>query len=91
MRALEREGRVAEDLYAMVESPVDAALHLLSYLDTGPTETAVSGGWSAIESLLTAPGDEGGTSSPATGSRFSLRVRGREPSSRRSRLAERAR
>jgi hypothetical protein len=60
VRALEREGRVAEDVYAMVESPVDAALHLLSYLDTGPTETAVSGGWSAIESLLTAPGDEGG-------------------------------
>lgn len=60
VRAVERQDRLADDLYAMVRSPVDASLQLLSPLDTGTAEVAVGGGWSAIESLLTAPGDAGG-------------------------------
>ncbi|MCW2985774.1 MAG: hypothetical protein JWR63_3344 [Conexibacter sp.] len=60
VRAVERQDRLADDLYSMVQSPVDAAIQLLSHLDTGPRESAVGGAWSAIESLLTAPGDEGG-------------------------------
>lgn len=60
MRALERQDQLSDDLYAVSSGPVDSALQLLSHLDASPPETAVAGGWSAIESLLTAPGDEQG-------------------------------
>lgn len=60
VRALERQDRLSEDLYAVTRGPVDSALQLLSHLDASSPETAVAGGWSAIESLLTAPGDEQG-------------------------------
>ena len=56
VRALEREEVVGELESAGV---VDAAIELLSHLQHGPAPVAVAGGWSAIESLLTGPGDEG--------------------------------
>lgn len=36
---------------------IDASLELLGTLDQGPAATAVAGGWAAVETLLTAPGD----------------------------------
>ncbi len=36
---------------------IDASLELLGPLDAGPTATAAAGGWAAVETLLTAPGD----------------------------------
>lgn len=58
VRALERQGLLGSDLYQLHGHPIDSALQLLSHLDSSPSETAVAGGWSAVESLLTAPGDE---------------------------------
>lgn len=60
VRALERQDQLTVDLYAASEAPVDSALRLLSHLDASSPETAVAGGWSAIESLLSGPGDEQG-------------------------------
>lgn len=60
VRALERQDRLVDDVNAIASGPVDAALQLLAHLDQGPPEAAATSGWSAIESLLTAPGDEGG-------------------------------
>lgn len=60
VRALERQDRLVDDLGAIASGPVDAALQLLAHLDQGPPEAAATSGWSAIESLLTAPGDEDG-------------------------------
>jgi hypothetical protein len=54
VRALERENRVFQLAAGDV---VDAALELLSHLDSGPRAPAVAGGWSAIEILMRAPGD----------------------------------
>ena len=56
VRALERESRVL-DLSGGAKV-IDAALELLSSLESGATAPAVSGGWSAIEILLGGPGDE---------------------------------
>ncbi len=56
VRALEREGLLASDLYALPRDAIDSALQLVSHLDTGPAEVAVAGGWSAIESILAGPG-----------------------------------
>jgi hypothetical protein len=60
VRALTRQDRLTDDLYAESQGPVDSALRLLAHLDASSPETAVAGGWSAIESLLSAPGDEEG-------------------------------
>jgi hypothetical protein len=60
VRALERQDRLVDDLTAIASGPIDAALQLLAHLDQGPPEAAATSGWSAIESLLTAPGDAGG-------------------------------
>ncbi len=38
---------------------IDAALQLLSALDAGAPGAAVAGGWAAVESLLSDPGDDG--------------------------------
>lgn len=56
VRALQREGLLAADLYELPRDAVDSTLQLVSHLDTGPPEVAVAGGWSAIESILTGPG-----------------------------------
>jgi hypothetical protein len=56
VRALEREGLLAADLYELPRDAIDSTLQLVSHLDTGPPEVAVAGGWSAIESILTGPG-----------------------------------
>ena len=56
MRALERERR----LFDLAQpTRVDSALELLAQLDMAPSPVAVAGGWSAVESLLTGPGDPG--------------------------------
>lgn len=55
VRALEREKRLL-DLER--SGPVDDALELLSHLIEAPAPVAASGGWSAVESLLSGPGDE---------------------------------
>jgi len=60
VRSLARQERLTHNLDAINKGPVDSALQLLSHLDASSPETAVAGGWSAIESLLTAPGDEQG-------------------------------
>lgn len=36
---------------------IDASLELLGPLDQGPIATAAAGGWAAVETLLSAPGD----------------------------------
>jgi hypothetical protein len=56
VRALTRENKVAAKLQGGDE--VDAALELLSHLQSGPPAVAAAAGWSAIESLLLGPGDE---------------------------------
>ncbi len=56
VRALEREDKLFE---LSGGSAVDSALELLAQMNTGPSPAAVAGGWSAVESLLTAPGDRG--------------------------------
>jgi hypothetical protein len=55
VRALEREDRLLDLGRA---GPVDDALELLSHLIDAPAPVAAAGGWSAIESLLSGPGDE---------------------------------
>jgi hypothetical protein len=60
VRALERQDRLVDNVNAIASGPVDAALQLLAHLDHGPPEAAATSGWSAIESLLTGPGDTGG-------------------------------
>ncbi len=60
VRTLERQDRLIDDINAIATGPVDSALQLLAHLDHGPPEVAATSGWSAIESLLTAPGDGGG-------------------------------
>jgi hypothetical protein len=55
VRALEREKRLL-DLTA--SDQVDQALELLSHLNTAPSPVAAAGGWSAVESLLSSPGDD---------------------------------
>jgi hypothetical protein len=60
IRALARQDRLSDDLYAAASDPIFSALQLVAQLDRASPESAVSGGWSAIESLLTAPGDEDG-------------------------------
>ncbi len=54
VRALEREDRL---LHLERTGPVDDALELLSHLNGAPAPVAVTGGWSAIESLLSGAGD----------------------------------
>jgi hypothetical protein len=54
VRALEREDRL---LFLDRSGPVDDALELVSHLNGAPAPVAVTGGWSAIESLLSGPGD----------------------------------
>lgn len=54
VRALEREGRL---LFLDRSGPVDDALELVSHLNSAPAPVAVTGGWSAIESLLSGSGD----------------------------------
>jgi hypothetical protein len=48
---------------APITSPVapriDSSLELLGPVDQGPIASAVAGGWAAVETLLTAPGDRG--------------------------------
>jgi hypothetical protein len=56
VRALEREGRLLD---LARSGPIDDALELLSHLNTAPSPVAAAGGWSAVESLLSGPGDEG--------------------------------
>jgi hypothetical protein len=53
VRALERQGRLL-DLTA--SDSIDQALELLSNLNTAPAPVAA--GWSAVESLLSGPGDD---------------------------------
>lgn len=49
-----------ERLYASaVDNPVDSALQLAAPMEDGSTTSAVAGGWAAIETALTAPGDIG--------------------------------
>lgn len=60
VRALERQDQLVGDLATLASEPIDAALQLLAHLDHSPPEVAATSGWSAIESLLTAPGDTGG-------------------------------
>lgn len=60
VRSLARQDRLTDNLHATHHGSIDSALQLLSHLDASPPETAVAGGWSAIESLLTARGDEQG-------------------------------
>jgi hypothetical protein len=55
VRALEREKRLLE---LKRTGPVDDALELLSHIIDAPAPVAVAGGWSAVESLLSGPGDE---------------------------------
>ena len=55
VRALERERRLFE---LQRSGAVDDALELLSHLIDAPAPVAVAGGWSAVESLLSGPGDE---------------------------------
>lgn len=38
---------------------IDSSLELLGPVDRGPVSSAVAGGWAAVETLLTAPGDRG--------------------------------
>ncbi|HEX6602944.1 MAG TPA: hypothetical protein VF030_09915 [Solirubrobacterales bacterium] len=52
--ALERQERLYE---SAAESPIDSALQLAAPMDDGPATSAVAGGWAAIETVLTAPGD----------------------------------
>jgi hypothetical protein len=55
VRALEREDAL---LRLDQGGPVDQSLELLSHLNTSPDAVAAAAGWSAIESLLSGPGDE---------------------------------
>ncbi len=54
VRALEREGRLLD---VDAAGPIDAALELLSHVNRSPDAVAAAAGWSAVESLLSGPGD----------------------------------
>jgi hypothetical protein len=54
VHALTRADKVY-DLHQV--SRIDSSLELLSHLEEGPPAVAVAAGWSAIEALLTGPGD----------------------------------
>lgn len=56
VRALVREGKL---FTRPSSSPVDAAILLLGPLDEGPAPSAIAGGWAAVESVLSMPGDRG--------------------------------
>lgn len=51
--------RREEPITGSVAPRIDAALELLGSVDQGSAAPAVSGGWAAVETLLTAPGDRG--------------------------------
>ena len=55
VRALEREDAL---LRLDQEGPLDQSLELLSHLNVSPDAVAAAAGWSAVESLLSGPGDE---------------------------------
>jgi hypothetical protein len=55
VHSLERQGEL---LTIDQGGPIDASLELLSHLNSAAPPVAVAGGWSAVESLLSAPGDE---------------------------------
>lgn len=55
MRSLERQSKV---LLFDENREIDSALELASHLNTSAGAVAIAGGWSAIEFLLAAPGDE---------------------------------
>ena len=48
-----------EPITDSVAPPIDSSLELLGPVDRGPVASAVAGGWAAVETLLTAPGDRG--------------------------------
>ena len=54
VRALERESQIYSESESSI---VDAALELLSPLQSSSPSAAVAGGWAAIEALLSEPGD----------------------------------
>jgi hypothetical protein len=51
--------RREEPITGSVAPRIDASLELLGSVDQGSSAPAVSGGWAAVETLLTAPGDRG--------------------------------
>jgi hypothetical protein len=55
VRALEREDAL---LRLDQDGPLDQSLELLSHLNVSPDAVAAAAGWSAVESLLSGPGDE---------------------------------
>lgn len=55
VRALDRENALMQ---LDEGGPIDQALELLSHVNTSPDAVAAAAGWSAVESLLSAPGDE---------------------------------
>lgn len=55
VRALEREDAL---LRIDQSGPLDQSLELLSHLNTSSDAVAAAAGWSAVESLLSGPGDE---------------------------------
>jgi len=55
VHALTRADRVYDLKHV---GPIDSALELLAHLDTAAPPVAVAAGWSAIESLLSGPGDK---------------------------------
>jgi hypothetical protein len=52
--SLDRAGKIFD---GAASGPLDSALHLASSLAHAPAPMAVAGGWSAVESLLSFPGD----------------------------------
>jgi hypothetical protein len=55
VRALEREDTL---LAIGADDHLDQGLELLSHLNTAPAPVAAAAGWSAVESLLSGPGDD---------------------------------
>jgi hypothetical protein len=55
--SLEAEGKLYDVDAADSPTPVDDALELAAPLNYGPPGPAISGGWAAIEALLTTPSD----------------------------------
>jgi hypothetical protein len=49
--------RRTEPITSPVAPRIDSSLELLGPVDQGPTTSAVAGGWAAVETLLSAPGD----------------------------------
>ena len=56
VRALDRQRQLYR---TSLGGHVESAIQLVAQLERGPLPPAVAGGWSAIESLLFGPGDEG--------------------------------